>query len=84
MLGDFNPRTRVECDSRSSTESRQLYHFNPRTRVECDTRVPNRVDALTNFNPRIRVECDCLFYAISIKYLHYISEIVKIFSVFSR
>ena len=33
---NFNPRTRMGCDSRRKSSSKVLPHFNPRTRMGCD------------------------------------------------
>ena len=34
--GNFNPRTRVECDKLVGYVYADSQYFNPRTRVECD------------------------------------------------
>ena len=55
---NFNPRTRVGCDSIVSILMDGLIDFNPRTRVGCDIVKTSKTDKSKYFNPRTRVGCD--------------------------
>jgi len=56
---DFNPHTRVGCDSRWCASTCPRIYFNPHTRVGCDPRLWwAQRQRPENFNPHTRVGCD--------------------------
>ena len=55
---NFNPRTPVGCDPRSTAHHPKVTYFNPRTPVGCDSACGVDFSTADYFNPRTPVGCD--------------------------
>ena len=58
LAANFNPRTRVGCDTLALFICCAQNYFNPRTRVGCDFFGCGFSSSADDFNPRTRVGCD--------------------------
>ena len=57
---NFNPRTRMGCDSLLRSTLGETSNFNPRTRMGCDPLDEDAAKEWADFNPRTRMGCDCI------------------------
>ena len=58
-MGDFNPRTRVECDDAATSNNKSCKVFQSTHSCRVRLYVTSGSTRPRYFNPRTRVECDC-------------------------